>query len=63
MLRHKTDDNLLDLKVAFFDERYSLIEALCTDSLPYIEIFEGKRDSMDIAKAKLQTCSLKALKI
>ena len=62
MIRHKIDDNLLDSKVKFFEERRRLIEAFYNDTLPYSEILEGKRDSMDIVKAKIVDMFLEDIK-
>ena len=62
MIRHKIDDNLLYSKVKFFEERRRLIEAFYNDTLPYSEVLEGKRDSMDIVKAKIVDMFLEDIK-
>ena len=62
MIRHKIDDNLLDSKVKFFEERRRLIEAFYNDTLPYSEVLEGKRDSMDIVKANIVDVFLEDIK-
>ncbi|WP_413357817.1 hypothetical protein [Prochlorococcus sp. MIT 1201] len=46
----------------FFEERRRLIEAFYNDTLPYTEVLEGKRDSMDIVKAKIVDVFLEDIK-
>ncbi len=62
MLRHKTDDNLLDGKGKFFEERRRLIKAFYYASLPYIEVLEGNKDNADIVKAKVIDMFLEGIK-